>query len=82
MTWWKRLYMDYEESRSPEDDFLGWFLQRKLSFGGKMGCSYALWAGLIIMLLNPVSFLFAFYGLLALALVTIVQIVWNKMAKK
>lgn len=36
MTFWKKLRQDFEESKSPDDDFLGWFLRRKLGFWGKM----------------------------------------------
>lgn len=73
MTWWKKLYRDYEESRSPDDDFLGWFLRRKLGFWGKITVLAILWGIWIFLYLNIYLYVYVFYGLVVLAILTLVQ---------
>lgn len=81
MIFWKKLRQDFEESKSPDDDFLGWLLRRKLSFWGKMAVVASLWLIWIYLYLNIHLYVYVFKGLVALAIGTGIWWVWKKLKK-
>lgn len=81
MIFWKKLRQDFEESKSPDDDFLGWFLRRKLGFWGKMAVVASLWLIWIFLYLNIYLYVYVFRGLLLLALGTGLIRFWKYLRK-
>lgn len=70
----KKLIQDFKDTRVGNEDFLYWFLVRKLSLGGKLFLSAILWALFFKYGYNLWAMILLFEGAILLSLLT--GIVW------
>lgn len=69
----KKLYQDYEETSMPYEDFLEWFVKKRLGWWGRIVLAHLLFLSYYAIAANPLHFVFVFYGLLLLLVYTVLS---------